>query len=531
MGHFDEQMSCFDVPPPSTRNGSEIYKLNLGYHVSSPTSVTDIGIRHDAAYTEASETIADNVSGTFEFVDWTNAGIDPISLKPPRVEPHAVSSTTSATLYSPVPHNAAAHGSPAPTTITPHLLQLWPTQSTRNSENEVYPAPEPASRRPSNHVTPQHMDKKRPLQEDITGGSSVGSGIASHATKKLRMLTRERRDDTDRVRCKGACLRCYVQKIKCSEGRPCTTCHALFNKNHNTRTLQWTACISSSLPELNVFGLGMSFFNERNSPSTVLTTPFEENIPAGHLQQLDLKSAVWIYSLLFEDEVHSESSYFVEELYVEVLRCTYGHRAAEVHPFIRKEKNPLHMLVQLNVILLGSPVLGVELVGSVGYLQKLRNVCAVVAFECLERALDRTTQATSSLSRQSALILQIALLLDQVLEMRGDIPAATISFASGKVFEEMREHLIQYLTYYLQRLVSHNTGCGNALLDLIRRAKRKGRLAESFWNHLSDLMPWLPFQRPPMLLHYADMGWNGCGDELGEFLHKQFASMCSISCN
>lgn len=220
----------------------------------------------------------------------------------------------------------------------------------------------------------------------------------------------------------------------------------------------------------------------------------------------------------------------LDDLYKKVLWHTYCRSATEIHPFILEEENPLHMLVQLNVILLGSPIIAPELIGRVRYLQKLRAICAVVAFESLGRALDRNW-AKSSLIRQTALIVQIALLLEQVMEMRGDIPAAAISCARGSVFEELRRHLIQYLSCYLRKLVPGFSGTDSPLSGCIPEGKHQGSLREDFWDILSGLMPFIPLRKPPMVRKYQDMSWGACGIEEGQALHEHFSTKCSIECN
>ena len=244
-----------------------------------------------------------------------------------------------------------------------------------------------------------------------------------------------------------------------------------------------------------------------------------------------MSNALLLYTLLFEYGFFSKAILDLDDLYIKVLRHTHGHRASEVHPFILKEPNPLYILIQINVILLGSPIIGVELIGRVRYLQKMRAICAIVAFERLGRALDRTTLAASSPNRQSTLIVQAALLLDQVVEMRGDIPAAAIACARGKVHGEMRQHLIQYLSYYIHKLTSGILDSKSPLFDCINKAKRRGHLGEVFWDTLSDLVPCIPLRKPPMLRKYADMGWDNCGVEDGEALHELFSLQCSIRCN
>jgi hypothetical protein len=217
---------------------------------------------------------------------------------------------------------------------------------------------------------------------------------------------------------------------------------------------------------------------------------------------------------------------YLDDLYSKVVRHTYGQQVTGIHPFILKESNPLYTLVQLNVILLGSPIVVAELIRCIGFLQNIRAIVAVVAFDCLGRALNRTNLATSSQNRQSALILQVALLLEQVVEMRGEIPAAPIACARGHVFEDMRCHLIQYLSAYLQKLLPARS---HARVHRIQDAVDRGHLGVEFWTVLSSLLPGVPLRKPPMVRKYAELRWDACTVEEEDALHEYFSLYCSIS--
>ncbi|OAL46338.1 hypothetical protein IQ07DRAFT_147077 [Pyrenochaeta sp. DS3sAY3a] len=360
-----------------------------------------------------------------------------------------------------------------------------------------------------------HQTKKRPLEDDQISISHVESGASTHPAKRRPKMTLEQLDHAKRVRATGACLRCYVQKLKCSAGRPCQTCLRVFQKASDSKVIQWTACITSSLPDLNIFTLGISIFGSEPPPL------------GGQQQKYDLRIARSVYTAILENGGFTDATLPLDSLYMKVLQHRYGRRASEVHPFILDSLNPLHILVKLNVILLGSPVIGVHLIGHVHYLQKLRAHCAIVAFEGLGRALDRTTLATSSQNRQSALIVQAALLLDQVMNMKGELPSAGISYAQGAVFDEMRYHLIQFLSYYLQKLVPAR---GSAFSDYIKEVEHYGSLGQLFWDTLAALMPCLYLRKAPALRSYSGMSWDACGVEEGEALCDYFSSKCSIKC-
>ncbi|KAH7071343.1 hypothetical protein BKA63DRAFT_71114 [Paraphoma chrysanthemicola] len=357
---------------------------------------------------------------------------------------------------------------------------------------------------------------KRQFQSVSLGTWHAESDSPAISLKRRKKLTPEQLEGVRAVRASGACLRCYIQKQKCSEGRPCKTCQPLLEKARNTNTLQWTACVSSSLSDLNIFTLGVSVLGD-----TI-------HHPSGEhpRQKLDSSMAFCLYTLLFErgwfcDDVP------IDDLYTQIMRHRYGDWASEVHPFILTDRNPLYRLIQLNVILLGSPIIATELIGRVRYLQQLRAICAIVAFECLDRALDRTNLATSNQTRQSALVMQAALLLDQVVQTRGDLPAAAISCARGERFDEMRCHLIQFLSCYIKRLSPDSLKISNCLRGL----EHRGHLDETFWITLGKLMPEIPLHGSPIRRKYADMDWVCDEARSGVALHEYFSSRCSISCN
>ena len=55
------------------------------------------------------------------------------------------------------------------------------------------------------------------MKEDYAGQSCFESGLGSATTKKRRKPTHEELAGAKRVRAQGACLRCYVQKLKVSK--------------------------------------------------------------------------------------------------------------------------------------------------------------------------------------------------------------------------------------------------------------------------------------------------------------------------
>jgi hypothetical protein len=200
----------------------------------------------------------------------------------------------------------------------------------------------------------------------------------------------------------------------------------------------------------------------------------------------------------------------LDTIYIQVLEHVYGHSAAKFHPFVLLERTPLHLLIQLNVILLGSPMIGHKLVGYVHFFQLLRQTCAIVSFECLQKAFERSMLATSSFNRQLALIIQAALLLDQVFEMNAEASSLATCFAHRKHYQEMHQHLVQYISFYLQKLVSGLFGKGCSLIKHIRVMKKGGTFSAVFWDDLASLIPSIPLAKPQKLRRFAD----SCSDEV-----------------
>ncbi|CAO2655890.1 Nn.00g046930.m01.CDS01 [Neocucurbitaria sp. VM-36] len=466
--------------------------------------------REKDCYAEENMTVVDDTSVIFEFFDLQGATLE-YSLQNPQPETQLTRTTSPATIRSKSPEDITSdlckgdRKCSHPSTRTIVRSSLSPRASEHIQINYIEPSPTVSSTpSPMANETIQLGRNRKRLLEDIPGLSCFELGIGSNTKTKRIRLTREQRDGARR----------------CSESKPCKTCHVLFTKAYTTKTLEWTACVSSHLPDINLFTLGITLSDDLDSAAHGTQS----------LPKLDLATTAPLYGLLFESGYYS-NILDLDRLYVKVLCHTYGDRAAEVHPFILEDRNPLYMLIQINVILLGSPVIGHELVGCIKYLQKLRAICAVLAFECLGKALDRTTLAASSPLRQIAIIIQASLLLDQVLEMEGDLPAAMICFPQDKTYKDMHQHLIQYITYYLRRLLSGIFREESPIFGCIRNAKRGDRLSGAFWDMLSDLVPSVPLRRPPQLHRYADVSWNTCDVESGRALHELFSSQCSITCN
>jgi hypothetical protein len=250
---------------------------------------------------------------------------------------------------------------------------------------------------------------------------------------------------------------------------------------------------------------------------------------AGHSQRLDKACAMSLYKKTIEPKSDWDTVVQMEELYSMVLGYVYGPRASDVHPFILETSNPLYTLVQLNVILLKSPLLNTGSNKHIEFLHNLRAISSIAAFECIGRELRRGTLAAASPERQSALILQFALLLDQVVETKGDHPRAGIAVAQRESFDETREHLIHFVSYYLHRLMP--ISLKDLLMNSILEGTRQGHLGDEYWGILSDFLPHISLRKPPVLKSRPIISRHACADELQVKFLEVFLEHCFLSCS
>ncbi|KAF2254630.1 hypothetical protein BU26DRAFT_500349 [Trematosphaeria pertusa] len=215
-----------------------------------------------------------------EFFDLQNAALDPDDAHPSPSEPQLTTATTTNTLRSTGSEDILRSPSGDPTQCSRHVMldgsgggresNIAKTTSTLLSPLWHWPIDHITIQiqpRPNNAfiTVPNDRDaqlswnmKRKASQEDITGNPCFNPNVGPGSTKKRKKLTAEQLESARSIRAQGgACLRCYVQKQKCSEGRPCGGCQKLFNKAYGSKTLQWTACISSNLPDINIFALGI----------------------------------------------------------------------------------------------------------------------------------------------------------------------------------------------------------------------------------------------------------------------------------
>ncbi|OCL11625.1 hypothetical protein AOQ84DRAFT_352949 [Glonium stellatum] len=317
--------------------------------------------------------------------------------------------------------------------------------------------------------------------------------------RKRQRKTGTQREQLNRVREKGSCLRCYVQKQKCSEGVPCAPCAGLISRGEaavRPKTLQWTACISSSLLDMNVFTYGISLiYNPSPSAASV-----EPNAKKGFGPvSTTLFDMVW--KLTTEGGPKSLLSK-LDSLYNKIVRYIYGSQTEDIHAFILKDRNPLNFLVQLNTVLLGNEAVQGKSNTLNRHVRWVRGVCGEFAFRGLEKSLDRNHFASSTITRQYTLIIYIALVLEQVLEIGGGRPGSP-SDSSDLTYQAMHNHLVQYLFYYFRRLCSNVFPGDSPVMRCIGNASGGVQLSGSFWCELSQATGCGYLQKPPKLREYS----------------------------
>jgi hypothetical protein len=116
------------------------------------------------------------------------------------------------------------------------------------------------------------------------------------------------------------------------------------------------------------------------------------------------------------------------------------------------------------------------------------------------------------LVRQIALIIQIALLLEQIVEMSAQAPTVATCFAYGKHYEAMHEHLLLYMSYYLRRLIKLAFGEACPLNHFMEGKKEETFIDETFWGTLAGLIPSNPLGKPRKLRVVGNQDIGGCSE-------------------
>jgi hypothetical protein len=173
--------------------------------------------------------------------------------------------------------------------------------------------------------------------------------------------------------------------------------------------------------------------------------------------------------------------------------------------FILEDRNPLHMLLHLNTIILGSHLVEEKLVGYKEYLLHLRAISGSLAFEGLENCLERTTLANSSITRLLVLIVYISVLLEQVLEV-GEHSTASPYVSGDEGYKTMQDHLIEYLSCYLRKLSTNVFAPGAPFLTLVKKAPVDFMHLASFWEELSKVTGLSALSRLPKAHQLSNLG-------------------------
>ena len=171
--------------------------------------------------------------------------------------------------------------------------------------------------------------------------------------------------------------------------------------------------------------------------------------------------------------------------------------------FILEDRNPLHMLLHLNTIIVGSHLLGERLVGYKEYLLHLRAISS---------SLERTTLANSSITRLLALIVYISVLLEQVMEV-GEHSAASRYVSGDETYKTMQDHLIEYLSCYLRKLSTNVLAPGTPFLTLVKKAPADFMHRASFWEKLWKVTGLSALRRLPKAHQISNLGHNPLDEE------------------
>jgi hypothetical protein len=207
---------------------------------------------------------------------------------------------------------------------------------------------------------------------------------------------------------------------------------------------------------------------------------------------------------------------FLDSLYLDILqaqRHLHGPGKGTKHSFILEDRNPLHMLLHLNTIIVGNHLLGKKLVGYKEYLLHLRAISGSLAFERLDNSLERTTLTNSSITRRLALTVYLSVLLEQVLEV-GEHSAASWYISGDETYKAMQDHLIEYLSYYLRKLSTNAFAPGTPFLALVKGAPADFMHRASFWEKLSEVTGLSALQRLPKAHQLSNLGHIPLNEEL-----------------
>ncbi|KAF2826803.1 hypothetical protein CC86DRAFT_416567 [Ophiobolus disseminans] len=262
MADLQGQWWSFNGPMSVTNEESEAHlgaPSGIYHDITQHALLNEISRFEAAPEAECSVTAVDDTSDTFEFFDLENAALNTEDIQPPVIEPWVPSTVTSATLYSPAPEIITLHGIQDYNHQSSDMLLSGlcsqPNEGLPSAPTETLPAVSLATAYVHDMTHRSTTGKKRVLPIEFEGGYCIELGSVRGATKKRMKQTQEQLDEAKKVRAHGACLRCCVHKNKCSENRLCSGCAKQFAGGRSTETFQWTFCVSSNLPDLNIFAL------------------------------------------------------------------------------------------------------------------------------------------------------------------------------------------------------------------------------------------------------------------------------------
>lgn len=168
-------------------------------------------------------------------------------------------------------------------------------------------------------------------------------------------------------------------------------------------------------------------------------------------------------------------------------------------------RNPLHLFLRVNTILIESRLLGDKLIGYKHYLHYLRAISSILAFEGLWLSLERTALEHSSYTRLLSLAVYISVLLEQITEL-GRYKAVPRYLSSDDAYETMRSHLVEYLTYYLRKISTTIFSPDAQFLTVFKKREGDLKLRAAFWEKLSTVTGMTFLKRLPKAHELLERG-------------------------
>ncbi|KAE9370956.1 hypothetical protein N431DRAFT_412750 [Stipitochalara longipes BDJ] len=191
-----------------------------------------------------------------------------------------------------------------------------------------------------------YPDRKRKA-EDVPPPFSISTfslreGQQITPSQKRTRFNQERRLQIQRVRKRGACLRCRLMKISCSDDDLCTTClrAARLSYKHEKQVFGFIGCVRTSLLDVSIFphaihkaflpgdflrvltASWVSLLQGKDSSRGQIDAP--NDIPSvfyTFVYQLNNSKLISVETLGKPRETLSNSTHFIEDTVPEIVQC------------------------------------------------------------------------------------------------------------------------------------------------------------------------------------------------------------------